>query len=100
MTVRFFFGEVIDGVAFIFVALWDFAVGVLSVVFSPFDVLDAELAHALGAVSIYAYAFLLFRTAKYDRPEDSIVDKVTQIVCACSGSAGLGLAFYEVGLKL
>ena len=64
MTVRELLSEVFKGLILFLGTLWEQTIGSLSVAFSPFGFLDAELAHALGGISIYALAYLMYRDVK------------------------------------
>lgn len=101
MTVRELLNDVIEGLTIALSTLLDHTIGSLSVAFWPLGILDVELAHALGAISIYAFAYLMYRTARKvhsDKPmslEDSRDEIVARVIFAVSFAVGLGLAFYE-----
>lgn len=97
MTVRELLSDVIDGLILFLGTLWEQTIGSLSVAFSPFGFLDAELAHALGGISIYAFAYLMYRTARNVESDSSLTESreelAARIIFAVCFTIGLLLAF-------
>ena len=97
MTVRELLSDVIDGLILFLGTLWGQTTGSLSVAFSPSGFLDAELAHALGGISIYAFAYLMYRTARNVESDSSLTESreelAARIIFAVCFTIGLVLAF-------
>ena len=96
MTVRELLSDVIDGLILFLGTLWEQTTGSLSVAFWPFGFLDAELAHALGGISIYAFAYLMYRTHKNVESGHSMTESreelAARIIFAVCFALGLVLA--------
>ena len=97
MTVRELLSDVIDGLILFLGTLWEQTIGSLSVALSPSGFLDAELAHALGGISIYAFAYLMYRTARNVESNSSLTESraelAARIIFAVCFTIGLVLAF-------
>ena len=104
MTVREFLEEILQGAqAFVavlgevFIFLLTYVFGVLGVVFWPFSILDSELAHALGALSVYGAALtVLLAVFEAEHAEETLSQRVAISVFIVCGIFSLTLMFLDL----
>lgn len=97
MTVRELLNDIIEGLTVALGTLWEQIVGSFNVAFWPFGFLDADLAHASGGISIYAFAYLMYRTVREVHSDSPLTESreelAARIIFTLCFTLGLVLAF-------